>query len=53
MNAILGRFYFRHRQKLKMRRGFIKFLSFPVKLMRINLSDISQIGGTNGYADDR
>ena len=36
-----------------MRRGFIKFLSVPVKLTRINVSDISQIGGANGYADDR
>ena len=31
----------------------MKYLGVPVKSTRINISDISQIGGANGYAEER
>ena len=41
-------FYFRHNEV-----WFIKRLSVLVNSTRINILDISQIGGANGYAEER
>ena len=52
MNALLGMFYFRQVKALY-EAWFIKLLSVPVNSTRINISDVSQIGGANGYAEER